>query len=216
MIIITYAVSFAGLYFISRPTQYRFSNLPIHPVKAMASSLFFVVLVGLASLDSTNAFFQTVQAQGWQMLSFIAFNIFADGISLLETRWVLQKGGHAGVISLLGWLTLDLLLSAAIFLFLPLVLWPEILSFGDAVLFKGERPWLGILFWSTFSTSVLFYLFVISVLVFRVMDAVIRVLRIPIDIQREPVIAISLAMVSLVTVGFLLGGILATIYSSAQ
>lgn len=216
LMLIAYVASFAGLFFISVPTSYSLSRLPINPLKAMLSSLCFVVIVGLASLDSTNAFFRTVQTQGWQMLSFIAFNIFADGISLLETRWVLQKGGHASVTSLLGWLTLDIILSAAIFLILPLVLWPEILSFGDAVLFKGERPWLGILFWSTFSTSVLFYLFVIAVLIFRVTDAVIRVLRIPIDIQREPVTAISLAMVSLVTVGFLFGVLLAAIWSPAQ
>ena len=66
----------------------------------------------------------------------------------------------------MGLLVLDLILSAAIFLVLPLVLW-EIPDFLQAIRFQGPRPCLGILFWSTFSTSVVFYLFVASSLLAR-------------------------------------------------
>ena len=33
-------------------------------------------------------------------------------------------------------------------------------------MFRGDRPWLGILFWSTFGTSFIFYAFLIAVFVF--------------------------------------------------
>ncbi|MFQ6029934.1 MAG: hypothetical protein ACE5Q6_20870, partial [Dehalococcoidia bacterium] len=130
--------------------------LPVHPLKALASSLVFLSIVALIRIGDAGSFLQALNSEGFALSAFIAFNLFADAISLLETRWVLQKGAEAGVLQLLGWLGLDLILSAAIFLFLPLVLW-EIPTFLEATLFRGDRPWLGILFWTTFSTSVLLY-----------------------------------------------------------
>ena len=42
----------------------------------------------------------------------------------------------------------------------------EITTFWDAMYSRGDRPWFGILFWSTFGTSAVFYLFVIAVFLF--------------------------------------------------
>jgi hypothetical protein len=144
-------------------------HISVHPLKALASSLVFIIVVSIvASLiraDAASSLLDPINREGIKVLSFVAFNIFGDAISLLETRWVLQRGNNATVIQLLGLLVLDLLASAAIFLFLPAVL-GQLPTFWEAVFFGGESPWLGILFWPTFGTSVLFYLFVAAVFLF--------------------------------------------------
>ena len=151
-------------------------RLSIHPLKASLSSILVVILVGLINLDATNSFVEAIDGEGIQVIGFVGFNIFADAISLVETRWVLQRGATAGVMKLLGWLAIDLILSGTIFFLLPLALW-EVRAFSEAILFKGERPWFGILFWSTFSTSVAFYVFVISALLLKLFHAAIRATR---------------------------------------
>jgi hypothetical protein len=145
-------------------------HIPIHPLKALGSSLVFIVGVSLAAsltrVDAATTFFAEMRnGEGFKILAFVAFNIFADGVSLLETWWVLQRGRRTTVVQLLGLLALDLAASGAIFLILPAVV-GEITAIYDAILFHGDRPWLGILFWSTFGTSVIFYLFVIAVFSF--------------------------------------------------
>ena len=143
--------------------------ITVHPLWAMGSSLAFIFIVSsVASLvrsDAATSFLDAIDKDGLKVLAFVAFNIFADGISLLETRWVLQRGSKAKVYQLVGLVVLDILLSAVIFLFLPLIL-GEITTFWDEVWLRGDRPWLGILFWSTFGTSALFYGFVIAVFLF--------------------------------------------------
>jgi hypothetical protein len=145
-------------------------HISVHPLKALGSSLAYIIVVGLvASLiraDAATSFFvEMINGEGIKILAFVAFNMFADTISLLETRWVLQRGSNTTVVQLLGLLALDLAASGAIFLFLPAVV-GELNTFWDAVFLRGDRPWLGVLFWSTFGTSVLFYLFVIAVFLF--------------------------------------------------
>jgi hypothetical protein len=181
-------------------------HLPIHPRKALASSLIFLGVVSLIRFGDAVSFFQaaTVSWSSLTLLAFVALNLFADAISLLETRWVLQRGADAGVIKLLGLLVLDLILSAAIFLFLPLVLW-EIPAFAEAILFHGDRAWLGILFWSTFATSVLFYLFVISTLVVRFLARTVGPLN---KLFADPIV-LALVMCAVVTVLFIAGSIVA-------
>ena len=163
-------------------------RISIHPLKALALSLVFIILVGLianlikpdAISPLWNAISEDIENYNYpKVLAFVALNIFADVFSLLETRWVLQRGNNATVVQLLGLLVLDLVASAAIFLFLPAVLCQvtpitlltrgdpsQITTFWDAAFFGGQIPWLGILFWSTFGTSVVFYLFVTAVFLF--------------------------------------------------
>ena len=111
---------------------------------------------------AASSLMDTISGEDVKILAFVAFNMFAGGVSILETRWVLRLGSSATVIQLLGVLALDLAASAAIFLFLPAVT-GEITTFWDAVFLRGDRPWLGVLFWSTFGTSALFYLFLTAV-----------------------------------------------------
>lgn len=143
-------------------------EIPVHPIWALASSIVFVIfasiIVGSFQFDVLRTFFIEV-ADDRRVLAFVAFNIFADGVSLLETRWVLLRATKATAFQLSGLLMVDLVASTAIFMFLPLAVW-EVPEFAEAIVFRGNRPWLGILFWSTFGTSALFYGFVASVMLF--------------------------------------------------
>jgi hypothetical protein len=171
-LVFTFFLSILVYFTIIRGRASKFErsvHISVHPLRALASSLVFIIVVSLIGslirADAASTLLDTINREGMKVLSFIAFNIFGDAISLLETRWVLQRGSSATVVQLLGLLVLDLAASAAIFLFLPIVV-GEIPTFWDAVLLHGDRPWLGILFWSTFGTSVLFYLFVTAVFLF--------------------------------------------------
>jgi hypothetical protein len=155
---------------IGRVSQFVQSiHILVHPLRALAASLVFIVVVSivvsLIRADVISSLLDTINQQGFRVLAFVAFNVFANTFSLLETRWVLRRGRSATVVQLLGLLALDLVASAGIFLFLPAVV-GELNTFWDAVFLHGDRPWLGILFWSTFGTSVLFYLFVAAVFLF--------------------------------------------------
>jgi hypothetical protein len=102
-------------------------------------------------------------------------------------------------------LVLDFVLSGVIYLVLPLALWPQILEFWDAWRFQGEQPWLGLLFWTTFSTSFVFYAFVLAALLVRPLRAVAigfgwigKLFK----LEEHPVRCLSVAMALVVTVIF--------------
>lgn len=155
--------------------------------------------------------------KGIEVLGFMIFNVFADGVSLVQTRLVLQRSVETEIWQLLGLLVLDLVLSALIFLFLPIVLW-QIPVFLEAALFRGDRPWLGILFWTTFSTSVLFYLFVVAALLIRPLAALAKLfggLFSPFNLEAHPVRCLAIAMALVVTVGFIAGGVVQALIGSS-
>lgn len=176
---------------------------PTSPLKTLVYSLFFVGVVSLFQVEAALSFVEAINANGPRLLVFVAYNVFADGVSLLETRWILRRGMDAGTAKLLALLVLDLVLSAAIFLFLPMVLW-DIPSFLEAALFRGDRPWLGILFWSTFSTSATFYVFVLSSLLIRPLAHVPKVGRF-LAIDAQPVLILTIAVGTAVTLTYVVG-----------
>ena len=106
-------------------------------------------------------------------------------------------------------LAIDLFLSATIFLLLPAVLW-EVPAFYEAAFFNGPRPWLGILFWSTFSTSVVFYFFVLSAFLLRVTYPLVKLVRIPINVEAEPVVGVFATMGIVVTLISVVGWAIST------
>jgi hypothetical protein len=187
----------------------RVPKIPVHPLKALFWSLVFVCAVGVIARDAGRAFVMAIYADP-KVLGFVAFNVFADGVSLLETRWVLQKGATASLKMLAALVVLDLIGSGLIYLILPTILWPQIQEFWEAVRFTGETPWLGILFWTTFSTSFLFYLFVAAALLARPLTAGLSLfgwLSQPFGLETHPVRCLAVAMAVVVTVGFLVGGL---------
>lgn len=182
----------------------------VSPPRVILASLFFLVVVGFIRQDAARSFFDAIGTEGLAVFGFVAFNVFADVFSLLETRWVLNRSANAGVFGLGGWLLLDLLVSAVIFLFIPLVLW-ETSIFGEALLLRGDNAWLGILFWTTFSTSVMFYLFVLSALVIRPLAWLLQAGR-HFDVENKPVGSLTLAAVVVITIAFSAGGVATGLY----
>ena len=175
--------------------------MSIHPLKAIVSSVIFILLLGLLRKDAGFAFHEALTSD-IKILGFVGFNLFADGLSLAETRWLLRRAVKSALRGLLVLLVIDLLLSAAIFLLIPLIL-GELPALWEAIFFEGDRPWLGILFWSTFSTSVVFYLFVIAAVLVRLFAALARFFGWATSpLQAHPVLCIAIAMALVVTVGF--------------
>ncbi len=136
-------------------------------------------------------------------VTFVAYNLFADGISLIKTRWLLERSATSDARTLVSLLGLDLLLSAAVFI-LPTTMW-EFPTFWDAIVFRGDRPWLGVLFWTTLSTSAFFYLFVLAAALTGPLARASRAVRLKLDPESEPVLALTAGLLVGVTAAFLLG-----------
>ena len=180
-----------------------FRQFPIHLGKVIAASAFFTAIVGLIQWDATKSFFDVIDTDGPVAVTFVAYNVFADGISLIKTRWLLERSATAGMKTRIGLLGLDLLLSAAVFI-LPTTMW-ELPTFWDAIIFRGDRPWVGVLFWTTLSTSALLYFFVLAAALTGPLSRVSRAVRLKLDPESEPMLALTAALVVGVTVAFLLG-----------
>lgn len=73
------------------------------------------------------------------------------------------------------------------------------------ILFQGEMPWLGILFWSIFSTSIVFYAFIITAFVYSWFHPVIKLIG-WFDIEQRPAQSLALTFMLLVTIGFVMAG----------
>lgn len=140
--------------------------LTVHPVRAIISSLMVIFILSRVFRMPVDHFEVELGAGNIWILAFIAYNLFADSLSLVETRWVLRACEGRRVLGVAGLLAIDLILSAAIFLVLPLLAGQDLGVMLESIFFRGPMPWLGILFWSTFSTSALFYLYVISIIVY--------------------------------------------------
>lgn len=158
-IIIFYLNLFFSLtfYFISKHHDF----FKISPIRTIITSLIAIGLLTLLFKEAAYSFIADFEQFGWLVLIYLFLNIFADSFSILETHYVLQVASLGTPKRFPGILTLDLLASGFIFLIIPLMA-GNLNIFLAAIWFKGDSPWLGILFWSTFSTSACFYLYLIS------------------------------------------------------
>jgi hypothetical protein len=108
---------------------------------------------------------------------------------------------------IIAMLLLDLLLSAAIFFILPGIADQNLDTLLQGIMFKGPVPWTGILFWSTFTTSLIFYLFVVAVLILKLLMPVFATAQ-SFDkwfpIYDHPVRLVAMVMVALMTVVFVI------------
>lgn len=145
----------------------KFSFLvKISPIRAILSSLIAMTIVALFSPffneEIAQSFISDFDSIGITILAYIFLNIFADSISLWETSFILRLAATGSMSKFFSMIIFDILISALIFLAIP---WStgNLHVFLEAIKFQGEVPWLGILFWSTFFTSVIFYFFVLSV-----------------------------------------------------
>lgn len=188
--------------------QPSLKRIPIRPIRALVSSAVFMALIGgVFRRDDVGAFLDALFVQGPTLLGMIALNIFADTVSLAETRHLLKLGKYANVPKLAGLLVIDLLLSAVIFLILPTVVLESLdPTFWEGLVFQGqERPWLGILFFTTFSTSIIFYLFIPTALLLRPLSLIVKNVGAPFRdewIRNTPERALAVILIVLVTLVF--------------
>lgn len=179
---------------------------PVSPLSALASSMLALILLATFFRNPALSFLDDLGRNHWKVGCLVLFNLFADMISLIETRWVLiQSGRRSTLLGIVAMLLFDLLLSAAIFFVLPGIVDQNLNTLKQGIIFKGPLPWTGILFWSTFATSLLFYVFVAAVLVLKLLMPIFATAQsfnkwFP--IYDHPVRLVAIVMVALVTVGF--------------
>jgi hypothetical protein len=183
--------------------------LPVSPLSALVSSILALGLLAVFFRSPARAFINDLSRSHWSTGCLILFNLFADMVSLIETRWVLiQSGRRAMLRGILGMLLVDLILSALIFFILPGIADQNLNTLLEGIIFKGPLPWTGILFWSTFATSLIFYVFVGAVLVLKLLMPVFATAR-SFDewfpIYNHPVRLVAMVMVALITVGLVIG-----------
>jgi hypothetical protein len=206
-----YALTFGALLVL--PTILLVSCIParVHPVdpfRALISSLVFMGLMAIWFRAPAQLFLARLRLDGAVALSLVAFNIFADAISLVETRGWLFLSREAGLLRLILLLAADLIVSAAIYLVLPAIVGQNLSVFWPGIVFQGGSPWIGILFWTSFSTSLLFYLFVAGALALRLMMPIaytVHWLGRFMEIEAHPVRGIAIAMVEVESALFLIG-----------
>jgi hypothetical protein len=185
--------------------------IPVSPIRAIGSSIIFIVLLAILFPSAAFTFVTSFEHAGFLVLATVAFNLFGDALSLVETRWVLRLARGLPLLGIFGVLVMDILLSGLIYLALPgisNVNWNKLIS---AMQFEGPEPWIGILFWSTFLTSILFYLFVVSILLLRISFRVVVLFNKLDDwfaVYRYPIRLVTFAMVIVETLVFVIFGIL--------
>ena len=164
---------FIGIYFIKFLIKHDKSFFYISPPRVIFTSILTMIIIALIKKDIAQTFISDFNQIGMILLAFLLLNIFADSISLWETNIILRLAvkGTTRRFVFLG--LLDLILSTFIFLAIPLST-GNLDIFLESMLFKGDKPWLGILFWSTFSTSILFWAFLLAIFGETVLKKVLR------------------------------------------
>jgi hypothetical protein len=79
-------------------------------------------------------------------------------------------------------------------------------EFGDVLLeegllVRGDQPWLGILFWSTFFTSGMFYAFAITSLLARPLSRILAIGRY-LNLETKPLLVMTFIVAVTVTLVF--------------
>jgi hypothetical protein len=138
-------------------------------IRILGTSLVVIVLLSVffawSRLVTLHEVVQAVLGPQWVDL---ALNILADAFSMIETYYILVLAAVAlayfrGVkllLVLVGIVLLDLAASSITFLAIPLC--SRSWDVFPAIVFQPPRPWIGILFWASLSTSAIFYLFLLS------------------------------------------------------
>jgi hypothetical protein len=178
--------------------------LSVEPLRAMATSVVFMVLLAFVFRNARMSFVAALRDNAL-LASFVAFNLFADTVSLAETKWVLERARSASGRSIALLLVVDIVASGAIYTILPTIANQDMTQLWRGIQFSGEYPWIGILFWTTFSTSALLYSFALAVLALRPLRPVLRWLDANLlELHTKPVRSIALVVIVLESIAFLL------------
>ncbi len=130
--------------------------------RVIFTSIITMTIIAFIKKDIAQTFISDFNQIGMILLAYLLLNIFADSVSLLETNIILKLAAKGKTKKFVFLGLLDLILSTFIFLAIPLST-GNLDIFLGSILFKGDHPWLGILFWSTFSTSFIFWTFLLAI-----------------------------------------------------
>jgi len=156
-------------------------------------------------------------------------NLVLDYISLLETRLILRRVAHAGTKKLIVFLVLDVIITGGIFFYgvgwILSMLWrvtgdPESNFFGFLLVFVtgwifDDPLYIGsIFFYSTYFTSVWFYLFVASSIATKFLYSLGRVgnwVMVWLDVEEKPFQSMGIIVVGLLTLAFAIYAIMGAV-----
>lgn len=145
---------YAILFFMGKYKSY----FNISPLRVILSSVFFIILFSLLKKELVTPFLASYDLfSAFSM--YLLLNILTDSISILETRYMLDKALSGSSQKLILFLFLDIVASCLIYILIPTIN-RDFSLFLDAIFFKGDMAWVGIFFWSSMFTSLFFYLYV--------------------------------------------------------
>lgn len=134
----------------------------ISPIRAFISSIIFLAILSWFYSDIALSFILDFNKSGVILIGYLLLNMFADSISLYETYIILRIGTNMSTFKFFLLVLLDFILSGLIFIALPIST-GNLDIFVNAVWFKGDMQWIGILFRSTFLTSLVFWIYLLSI-----------------------------------------------------
>ncbi|KKG18252.1 hypothetical protein EO98_01740 [Methanosarcina sp. 2.H.T.1A.6] len=149
----------AYMYIVFSAMEKYKSFFKISPLIVIISSFITIVL---CSVFKYNLILPLLKENRFFLYNFVPFfflNVLADSLSILETRYMLNKAISGSKGTLVLFIFLDLLTSSLIYLLVPM-LNGDLTIFLDAITFNGKMAWVGIFYWSSLFTSILFYLYV--------------------------------------------------------
>ena len=183
-----------------------FLSTNLSPIRTIISSIIFLSLVIWIKRDVAQTFLLDFNEIGIILIAYLFLNIFADSISIWETGRILQISETVSSYRMFGLLVLDFLFSASIFLLVPLTT-GNFPVFVSSIWFKGDSPWLGILFWSTFFTSLIFWIYISSIFLLKLMQNItmqINKLEAILPIKSNPIRSLGLIAMVPITIIFLI------------
>ena len=187
--------SYLVLHFVS-----NYKLFIISPIRTFETSLVFFLMISSLNIEVIDSFISVFHTIGWIILFYGLLNVFADSFSILETYYILNKiSDSRKAKDFIVLLIIDFFASAFIFLVIPLIT-GNLNVFFDAIWFKGESPWLGILFWTTFSTSISLYLYILSIIILAAIYRYSRIDEKYIPITRKPIYALTLIVIIIVSI----------------
>jgi len=197
MIFLLALFSYSILYLVS---NYKF--FIISPIRTIGTSLVAILFFSLWKIEVIDSFISDFYTFGWIILFYGLLNVFADSFSTLETYYVLNKISHSRKANeFIVFLIIDFIASALIFFVIPLMT-GNFNIFFDAIWFKGESPWLGILFWTTFSTSLSLYLYILSIIILATIYRYSRIDEKYIPFTTKPIRALTLIVIIIISIFF--------------
>ncbi|AKB50034.1 hypothetical protein MSBRW_0781 [Methanosarcina barkeri str. Wiesmoor] len=156
----------AYMYIVFSAMEKYKSFFKISPLVVIISSFITIVLWSLLKHD---LIFPLLKDNNlYELVPFFFLNVLTDSLSILETRYMLNKAISGSRKTLVLFLSLDLLASSLIYLIVPM-LNGDLTLFLDAISFNGKMAWVGIFYWSSLFTSLLFYLYILGFFILHIL-----------------------------------------------